>query len=1267
MAILRSVAKTDTFESQRLTINLIGQDLFSLSSGSASQTFARLLLSDGTEVLPSLSFSDEPNLGLYRSGAGGIAVTATNSNVFEFSTNGNVSYSDLTFTKYYIQNSDINITDPGSGFDVAEYTDVVLTGGSGTGAVADISVSPFVGSITNSGSGYTQGSYLSSFKLKTLTGSGSGATGTVIVSSTGNVSSFTIVNFGTGFVSGNTIGLYPPLSGVSTTLSTSSIQIIVPSTAEIVTGSTVTVSSGTGTLNAGTTVAAIIDSTTIELSTAPTADGSAVLTFTPLYGNGSNFVYTISELNAVKSINVTNGGSGYKAGDILTVTPEDLSTPIEYTVDVVTLQSLTFSGTIASGTFVVGNTIELASGGSTYQIYEVNTSGGNITSIVVADGGLQASDIIINTGSASPTYTIATATDTDRYTIDGVVTPDITLYIGSKYIFTYPSGHPFALSTTNGGTHSGGTEYTDGVTRDTSANSLTVIPSLSYPTTIYYYCTVHSGMAGTGNFIISSSNPNPPGSGLEVTLSTISIDDTIDLDIVDGNIVANSATIGALTSATGTITALSSTSGSITTLSSTTINGQGSGLTLSSSGITNITINPGANLNIGANLSIARTSGNITTSGVIKSTGSFNSSDVLTIQTNTISSIGNNNIILSPATGKNVKVSATTSLVVPVGNTLQRPSGSNAESGSIRFNTETQQYEGYNASVAAWSSLGGVRDVDGNTYIIAEEFTGANDNNIWFYNGGTNTLRVTQSSLDLIDARTIQSFDYSGSEHWQPFKYFSLGDFVSYNDNIYEVTSAGLTDSDAPVHTSGSVTANGGNAPIVGAIATYTVSTPSGNNATGNYTYVDPYGGATFFIVFTSGTLISIDITSQGTGGYSTTGGGVSNIITIPGASIGGTTPLDNLTVTVTGIAGAIELTFDRLAFGEVIFDKITDVSIKDSPLLLQDTVTSEQLQISSSGVSSNGTLTLTAPIGSNVVVNAVSSLAIPAGTEAQRGTPVPGSIRYNTTSNQYEGYNSSSSNWSSLGGVRDVDGNTYIIPELSSGSNENILYFYNDGANTLQLKKSDLRFEEIDTITSANESLDFNVNTVSFNTTDFSIDNSNSSTSLLSSSKTNLDLGMSVGLTVDTVIRLTSSGEIYLNKSFGTGTFNGVKFLDGALKTFELDDIQIKTFEILLEKGVTNTGSASIYDPTIVSSSKITVSAVDKVTHDVQTEEYNVIVKSGDIYNVEYGSNKTSTIYSASFDISPAGNLRINITLSSSVPENNEVAITILSTNVKK
>ena len=211
------------------------------------------------------------------------------------------------------------------------------------------------------------------------------------------------------------------------------------------------------------------------------------------------------------------------------------------------------------------------------------------------------------------------------------------------------------------------------------------------------------------------------------------------------------------------------------------------------------------------------------------------------------------------------------------------------------------------------------------------------------------------------------------------------------------------------------------------------------------------------------------------------------------------------------------------------------------------------------------------------------------------------------------------------------------------------------------------MSFETVDTITSSSDTLSINVGSVSFNNNDFSIDNTDISTTLLSSSKTNLDLGMSVGLSIDTVLRFTSSGEIYLNKTFGSGTFTGVKFLDGALKTFELDDFQIKTFEISLEKGVTDSGAAAIYDPTLISSSKISVSGVDIVTNDVQTEEFNVIVKNGDIYNVEYGSNKTSTIYSTFFDLSPSGILRVNITLDSSVSPGNGVNVTIVSTNVKK
>jgi hypothetical protein len=66
--------------------------------------------------------------------------------------------------------------------------------------------------------------------------------------------------------------------------------------------------------------------------------------------------------------------------------------------------------------------------------------------------------------------------------------------------------------------------------------------------------------------------------------------------------------------------------------------------------------------------------------------------------------------------------------------------------------------------------------------------------------------------------------------------------------------------------------------------------------------------------------------------------------------------------------------------------------------------------------------------------------LVIPKGTTAERPSPIVGQIRFNTQNTQFEGYNGSG--WASLGGVRDIDGNTYIIPELDAGTNENTLYF---------------------------------------------------------------------------------------------------------------------------------------------------------------------------------------------------------------------------------
>ena len=70
----------------------------------------------------------------------------------------------------------------------------------------------------------------------------------------------------------------------------------------------------------------------------------------------------------------------------------------------------------------------------------------------------------------------------------------------------------------------------------------------------------------------------------------------------------------------------------------------------------------------------------------------------------------------------------------------------------------------------------------------------------------------------------------------------------------------------------------------------------------------------------------------------------------------------------------------------------------------------------------------------------------LPVGTTAQRGT-YSGSIRYSTTLSTFEGYDGA--NWGSLGGVIDVDQDTYVTAETSAGADNDELQFTTAG--TLQ------------------------------------------------------------------------------------------------------------------------------------------------------------------------------------------------------------------------
>ena len=126
------------------------------------------------------------------------------------------------------------------------------------------------------------------------------------------------------------------------------------------------------------------------------------------------------------------------------------------------------------------------------------------------------------TESETVTFTITVAGKTgggNAFYVDGVERSVLFINEGQDYIFNLSDntvdGHPFYLSTTSGGTHSGGSPYETGVTYkiDGSAVSqsdydsqysaattraLEISVAIGAPT-LYYYCRLHSGMGNQIN------------------------------------------------------------------------------------------------------------------------------------------------------------------------------------------------------------------------------------------------------------------------------------------------------------------------------------------------------------------------------------------------------------------------------------------------------------------------------------------------------------------------------------------------------------------------------------------------------------------------------------------------------------------------------------------------------------------------------------------------------------------------------------------------
>ena len=139
---------------------------------------------------------------------------------------------------------------------------------------------------------------------------------------------------------------------------------------------------------------------------------------------------------------------------------------------------------------------------------QVSTGGiedGQVHTADLADAQITAAKLHAN--ALDVTYTLG-ASGMDHYTFTGQgltgAVNDPTLYLlrGKTYRFVNGNSsgaHPFRIQSVAG---AGGTEYNTGVTNNAAATGTIVFKvPMSAPATLYYQCTVHSGMGNTINIV----------------------------------------------------------------------------------------------------------------------------------------------------------------------------------------------------------------------------------------------------------------------------------------------------------------------------------------------------------------------------------------------------------------------------------------------------------------------------------------------------------------------------------------------------------------------------------------------------------------------------------------------------------------------------------------------------------------------------------------------------------------------------------------------
>ena len=239
--------------------------------------------------------------------------------------------------------------------------------------------------------------------------------------------------------------------------------------------------------------------------------------FTDAAGNngvGSSIVLSVNTIPAdttppAISINTPNSSLGFGEIATLTFTLSEGST--NFTIQDIsaaggTISSFSGSGTSYSAVFTPATNstatgvISVAAGAFTDSAGNSNVAGASIS--IPVDTTTSVTNYTVTVQSVSTGY----YSSGNRYFIDGVQQATLSLVEGQTYRFNQDNNsntnHPLRFSTTSNGTHAGGSEFTQGVTKVGTPGSNGAYTEITVPAgtpTLYYYCANHSLMGGTAN------------------------------------------------------------------------------------------------------------------------------------------------------------------------------------------------------------------------------------------------------------------------------------------------------------------------------------------------------------------------------------------------------------------------------------------------------------------------------------------------------------------------------------------------------------------------------------------------------------------------------------------------------------------------------------------------------------------------------------------------------------------------------------------------